>query len=104
MDHLNYREPIGMHRRINGGILDCYNLRTLKDRKVIFYPLSLVVHNTKPVGHQVHNLLHFTKSKYFFFKKKCVLALVGYCVNFCFLFAHAGSCWFAHLNIASGRF
>ena len=52
-----------MRRRINGGILDSYNLRTLKDRKDIFYPLSLVVRNTKPVGHQVQNLLHFTKSK-----------------------------------------
>ncbi|XP_020259156.1 uncharacterized protein LOC109835595 isoform X2 [Asparagus officinalis] len=51
-DHLNVREPLLMRRRINGGTLDPYNLQTLKDKKDILYPLSFVVYNTKPVGHQ----------------------------------------------------
>ncbi|XP_020244404.1 uncharacterized protein LOC109822590 isoform X2 [Asparagus officinalis] len=51
-DLLNFREPLFMRKRINGGILDPYNLRTLKDKKDIFYLVSLVLYNTKPVGHQ----------------------------------------------------
>ncbi|XP_012450452.1 uncharacterized protein LOC105773262 isoform X1 [Gossypium raimondii] len=38
--------------RIFGGILHAKNLQTLKMRRVICYPFSLIVCNTKPVGHQ----------------------------------------------------
>ncbi|KAG2586487.1 hypothetical protein PVAP13_5NG039900 [Panicum virgatum] len=41
-----------MRKRITGGVLDSNNLRTLKDRRDLFYPFSLILHNTKPVGHQ----------------------------------------------------
>jgi hypothetical protein len=42
-----------MRRRITGGVLDINSLRTLKGRRDLFYPFSLILHNTKPVGHQV---------------------------------------------------
>ncbi|VAH15264.1 unnamed protein product [Triticum turgidum subsp. durum] len=41
-----------MCKRITGGILNVDNLMTLKDRSDLFHPLSLILHNTKPVGHQ----------------------------------------------------
>ncbi|XP_062230954.1 uncharacterized protein LOC133928568 isoform X2 [Phragmites australis] len=41
-----------MRKRIIGTILDVDNLRMLKDRRYLLYPLSLILHNTKPVGHQ----------------------------------------------------
>jgi hypothetical protein len=41
-----------MRKRITGGVLDSNSLRTLKDRRDLFYPFSLILHNTKPVGHQ----------------------------------------------------
>ncbi|PWZ32622.1 hypothetical protein Zm00014a_029917 [Zea mays] len=41
-----------MRRRITGGVLDSNSLRTLNDRRDLFYPFSLILHNSKPVGHQ----------------------------------------------------
>lgn len=40
-------------RRACGGIVDADNLQMLEDKRDIFYPLSFMLHNTKPVGHQV---------------------------------------------------
>uniref|UniRef100_A0A452Y5L5 Uncharacterized protein n=1 Tax=Aegilops tauschii subsp. strangulata TaxID=200361 RepID=A0A452Y5L5_AEGTS len=42
-----------MCKSITGGILNVDNLMMLKDRSDLFHPLSLILHNTKPVGHQV---------------------------------------------------
>jgi len=42
-----------LRKRITGTILNVDNLRMLNDRRNLFYPLSLILHNTKPVGHQV---------------------------------------------------
>ncbi|CAL9125861.1 uncharacterized protein LOC135582680 [Musa acuminata AAA Group] len=39
-------------KRISGGVLDSYSLRMLAEKKDLFYPFSLIVHNTRPVGHQ----------------------------------------------------
>ncbi|XP_077211838.1 uncharacterized protein LOC143847056 [Tasmannia lanceolata] len=50
--HLRTSESSLMHKRICGGVLDTYSLRMIKEKKDIFYPFSLVVHNTRPVGHQ----------------------------------------------------
>uniref|UniRef100_M8C238 DUF8003 domain-containing protein n=1 Tax=Aegilops tauschii TaxID=37682 RepID=M8C238_AEGTA len=41
-----------MCKSITGGILNVDNLMMLKDRSDLFHPLSLILHNTKPVGHQ----------------------------------------------------
>ncbi|XP_020097904.1 uncharacterized protein LOC109716759 [Ananas comosus] len=49
--HLRHRDSV-MRKRINGGILDSYSLKMLEDKKDFLYPFSLIVHNTKPVGHQ----------------------------------------------------
>ncbi|KAJ6816031.1 uncharacterized protein M6B38_419325 [Iris pallida] len=51
-DDVRTREAVVMRRSINGGDLDKDNLHMLKDTKNMFYPLSFVVHNTKPLGHQ----------------------------------------------------
>ncbi|KAJ6813534.1 uncharacterized protein M6B38_141930 [Iris pallida] len=51
-DHVRTREVVVTRNRIKGGVLDRYNLHMLKDGKDMFYPLSFVVHNTKPLGHQ----------------------------------------------------
>jgi len=42
-----------MPRRMSGGLLNGKILRTLKEKKTIYYPLALIMYNTKPVGHQV---------------------------------------------------
>ncbi|PSS01243.1 hypothetical protein CEY00_Acc22601 [Actinidia chinensis var. chinensis] len=34
------------------GIIDTSNLKLLKEKMDIFYPLAFITHNTKPVGHQ----------------------------------------------------
>ncbi|KAL5654052.1 hypothetical protein ACJX0J_033371, partial [Zea mays] len=41
-----------MRKRITGGVLNSNSLRTLKDRRDLFYPFSHILHNSKPVGHQ----------------------------------------------------
>lgn len=46
-------EAVLRRKRVNGSIIDRHNVHTLDDKKDIFYPLSFVMHNTKPVGHQV---------------------------------------------------
>ncbi|KAG6466027.1 hypothetical protein ZIOFF_076177 [Zingiber officinale] len=39
------------HKRI-GGVLDGHSLRLLEEKRDLFYPFSLILHNTKPIGHQ----------------------------------------------------
>ncbi|XP_059645479.1 uncharacterized protein LOC132287032 [Cornus florida] len=39
-------------KRTYGGILDTNSLKMLEEKRDIFYPLSFMSHNTKPVGHQ----------------------------------------------------
>ncbi|AQK84594.1 hypothetical protein ZEAMMB73_Zm00001d037696 [Zea mays] len=41
-----------LRKRITGTILNVDNLRMLGGRRGFFYLLSLILHNTKPVGHQ----------------------------------------------------
>ncbi|KAL6897842.1 hypothetical protein ACP4OV_006801 [Aristida adscensionis] len=50
-DHSRNNDSI-MRTRLTGTILDVDNLRVLKDSRDLFYPLSLILHNTKPAGHQ----------------------------------------------------
>ncbi|KAF3793289.1 hypothetical protein EJ110_NYTH09664 [Nymphaea thermarum] len=45
-------ENILLRKRICGAILDSNSLRMLEERRDVFFPLSLIVHNTRPVGHQ----------------------------------------------------
>ena len=40
-------------RNFYGGILDIDSLKMLKEKRDLFYVLSFLIHNTKPVGHQV---------------------------------------------------
>ncbi|XP_073262425.1 uncharacterized protein [Populus alba] len=40
------------HRSSYGGIIVTNSLRMLKERRDLFYLISFIVHNTKPVGHQ----------------------------------------------------
>ncbi|RWR73679.1 hypothetical protein CKAN_00198100 [Cinnamomum micranthum f. kanehirae] len=49
--HLS-NEVTMMRKKICGGVLDTYSLRMLREKKDIFYPFSLILYNTKPVGHQ----------------------------------------------------
>ncbi|XP_068313299.1 uncharacterized protein [Pyrus communis] len=44
----NFMRP----KREYGGIIDANNLQTLKEQRDMFYLLSFILHNTKPVGHQ----------------------------------------------------
>ncbi|CAM8961294.1 unnamed protein product [Rhodiola kirilowii] len=46
------REKLVRQKRSSGEILDISSLRTLDEERYIFYPLSFILHNTKPVGHQ----------------------------------------------------
>lgn len=49
-----------------GGIIDTNNLQMLDEKRDIFYLLSFIVHNTKPVGHQVALLYQYEFSAYLF--------------------------------------
>ncbi|KAG9455724.1 hypothetical protein H6P81_000232 [Aristolochia fimbriata] len=45
-------ENLPLLKKKCGGILDMYSLNVLEEKKDMFYPLSFLVHNTKPGGHQ----------------------------------------------------
>ncbi|CAA6666175.1 unnamed protein product [Spirodela intermedia] len=49
--NLRENETLVTRKRISG-VLDTRSLRMLEHRRDIFYPFSLMVHNTKPIGHQ----------------------------------------------------
>lgn len=54
LDHVSKRsEYLIRQKRSYGAILDNNNIRDLEEKKDIFFPFSLILHNTKPVGHQV---------------------------------------------------
>ena len=57
LDHSRVSEHSMTCKRTFGGILHAKSLRMLKERKAICYPFFFIVHNTKPVGHQVVKLL-----------------------------------------------
>ncbi|KAL9363229.1 hypothetical protein Peur_046014 [Populus x canadensis] len=46
------RDSYMRRKRIYGGIIDCNSLRMLEEKRDLFYLISFIVHNTKPVGHQ----------------------------------------------------
>ncbi|KAL8522147.1 hypothetical protein ACS0TY_012337 [Phlomoides rotata] len=39
-------------RKVFGGVLDINSLRVLEEKRDLFFVLSFLIHNTKPVGHQ----------------------------------------------------
>jgi len=86
-----------MRKRITGGVLDSNSLRTLKDRRDLFYPFSLILHNMKPVGHQVFHFHCFCSCNDYGSFLHFVLIIV-------LLFLTAGSCWFSNLNTTTCRF
>lgn len=43
----------GLRRKIYGGILDINGLKVLEEKRDIFLVFSFLIHNSKPVGHQV---------------------------------------------------
>ncbi|KAK4745542.1 hypothetical protein SAY87_011854 [Trapa incisa] len=45
-------ETHGRRKRTLGGVIDISNLQMLREKRDLFYILSFMVHNTKPVGHQ----------------------------------------------------
>ncbi|XP_057524214.1 uncharacterized protein LOC130803974 [Amaranthus tricolor] len=53
LDHGNKRSEYLMgQKRSKGGILDINNIQSLEEKRDFFFPFSLILHNTKPVGHQ----------------------------------------------------
>ena len=46
-------ESLMRRRRIFGSILDANSVQEIEEKREIFYLLSFILHNTKPVGHQV---------------------------------------------------
>lgn len=57
LENQKVSEQIMARRGIIGGILHSKNLRTLKLRRTIYYPFAIILHNSKPVGHQVIQML-----------------------------------------------
>lgn len=53
LDHRRAENHSIAHKKMHGGILHAKSLRTLKERNVMCYPMSFVLYNTKPLGHQV---------------------------------------------------
>lgn len=92
-------------QKIHGGVLDVNSLKTLQEKRDILCALSFLIHNTKPVGHQVlhafsfhmhaHSHLYRLRFLFFFFffeeilvskrifkkKKKCMQDLVGLVIS-----------------------
>jgi len=56
----SFSQLVVPRRRIGGAVLDSNTLRSLEDRRALFFPLSLLLRNARPVGHHVNflNLLH----------------------------------------------
>ncbi|PNX73163.1 hypothetical protein L195_g029061, partial [Trifolium pratense] len=52
MHRLTNNEHLVMPRRMSGGTLNGKILRILKEKKTIYFPLALIMYNTKPIGHQ----------------------------------------------------
>lgn len=52
-DHIS-SEGLTRRKKTYGGILDVSSLQMLEEKRDISCPLSYVLHNTKPVGHQVY--------------------------------------------------
>lgn len=53
LDHVSKRDEYLMRqKRSYGAILDTDNIRDLEEKRDLFFPFSLILHNTKPVGHQ----------------------------------------------------
>lgn len=50
----NWRKAVNlvMHKRTVGGILHPKSIQALGEKKSLSYPLSFILHNVKPVGHQ----------------------------------------------------
>lgn len=53
LSHHGRIEDNFMRRKTHGAALDVNNLHMLDEKRDIFYLLSFILHNTKPVGHQV---------------------------------------------------
>ncbi|XP_059638281.1 uncharacterized protein LOC132280165 isoform X2 [Cornus florida] len=52
LNHLRVSEHLMTNKRIFRGISHIKSLQKLGENKNIFYPLSFIIHNTKPIGHQ----------------------------------------------------
>ncbi|XAR67080.1 hypothetical protein NMG60_11013510 [Bertholletia excelsa] len=52
MDHSRQSEHLLTHRRFVQEILQTNSLQMIGEKKTLGYPLSFILHNTKPVGHQ----------------------------------------------------
>ncbi|XP_047307889.1 uncharacterized protein LOC124911450 [Impatiens glandulifera] len=52
VDHSRVGEGLLLHKKLMGGVLRGKTLQTLKEKSFLYYLKSLVIHNTKPVGHQ----------------------------------------------------
>ncbi|KAL0552874.1 hypothetical protein IC582_012002 [Cucumis melo] len=52
LDQLQITEQKMVQKRIFGGIIQAKSLEALKEKKDISYPISFMIYNTKPVGHQ----------------------------------------------------
>lgn len=75
-DHIS-SEGHARRKKSYGGILDVSSLQMLQEKRSISCVLSYVLHNTKPVGHQVYiSTLSNTRGKYGFkFEEGCLCIL-----------------------------
>lgn len=88
-----------LRRKIQGVSLDVNNLQMLDEKRDIFYLLSFILQNTKPVGHQVYLVMIILQTKLFW-----CLHYLRTDFPLSFIMVTAGSCWFSDLNVASRRF
>ncbi|CAK9162444.1 unnamed protein product, partial [Ilex paraguariensis] len=52
LGHNHRSTEISTRRKVSGGILDINSLKMLAEKRDIFFLLSFLIHNTKPVVHQ----------------------------------------------------
>lgn len=53
LDQLGASEHLIPRKKIPGMILHAKNLQKLQDKRALCYPFFFIIHNSKPVGHQV---------------------------------------------------
>lgn len=62
-----------MRRKMHGVALDVNNLQMLDEKRDIFYLLSFILQNTKPVGHQVSCNDNFCRLSLYWCSGACII-------------------------------
>lgn len=97
-------ESYARRRRAYAGILDTNSLQMLEEKRDMFYLLSFILHNTKPVGHQVSTMSTTAKLLHVLVSGLSDVSLHAVILIKFFFKLFAGSCWLSNLDATFRRF